>query len=121
MKTTRLSVYIEKFQSRDAAIRVIDALESQNIRYVTFDEAIHMTHIELGHVCSRRTLNKIMRRFLDHEVRRNRITEFDKAYIIDLYGYECLGCMNNRSSQSAHMEPGGCMFDWENEFCYSNR
>ena len=117
MKTKRLSYYIATLVNSHVANYIVDTLECQNIKYVTFDEAIHMTHIALmKEVHSRKTVNKIMLRFLDHEVRRNRITDCDKEFYVELYGYECRGCMNSMSNQVAHMDLGGCLFQDENGF-----
>lgn len=116
MKTKRLSLYIESALDKDAACQVIDVLEQQNIRYVSFDEGLHILHIALLHVCSRRIVNKIMRRFLNHELKRGRISEFDRDSYIELYGYECPGCMKGRTSPIHHMEYNGCLFQDENEF-----
>jgi hypothetical protein len=109
MKIKRLSFYIEKYVSAESAILITEELESQNIWYVSIDEAIHMIHIALSDMCSKRTLGKIMKRVLRHEVKHNRLTEQDVIFFVELYGYDCFGCTHNLLDHTEHVVPGGCM------------
>jgi len=117
MKIKRLSIYIARYSSLENVVYVEDELNSRNIRYLQPEEGIPMIHYVLSHVCSMRTIAKIMTRFLAHEVKRERLTPEQMGQYIYSFGYSCTGCLDDQPNQLAHMELGGCLYCEENGFC----
>lgn len=116
MKVKKLPYYIVKYDCIEISSYVMDALEEENIRRLSIIDGIPVIRRVLSEVCSYSVTESIMKRFMQHEVRRERLARDAMEDFLVMFGYACVGCRDNQPNQLAHTEPGGCLYSEENGF-----
>jgi hypothetical protein len=110
MKIKKLAYYIAKYDSLEVVDYIIDVLEQENVRYLSVIDGIVVIRRVLDDICSYSVAGKIMKKLLNHEVRRGRLTQEQMDKFVSVFGYSCAGCVENQVNQLDHMNPGGCLY-----------
>lgn len=116
MKIKKLAYYISKFQDIETADIIITRLEERNIRYLSIENGLYEIYYNLMYFCDKEIVITIMYKFINHEVKRGRLSREDGDMCINKYCTSCTGCIENQLNQLAHMTLGGCLYDPENGF-----
>lgn len=63
------------------------------------------------------TANRLLLEFMKRYVESGSITKDNANYYLEPYGVKienvCIGCRTDQPNQLAHMDPGGCLYNYE--------
>lgn len=93
MKIRKLLKYVKEASDEDTMLDVKYYLEDKNIDMLFISEGIHEINTILDKYFTKNDFSQIVRRYLDHEYRRDRITKETIEEISKKYGFECWNCL----------------------------